>query len=205
MEAWITGFIFYFINDVIKSDKKKISLSRITNNNIVRLSSKTKDLVKEICSCTRTQDDTVISREIFSQKCEMINIYNTLFNSWYFGNITCRDFILKYCNESRKSVYDILIFQQLLEEVWLKPLTSILDNINNIEILLEVNKTSSKLDLVSYHLWNCYIQTNYLEKLNSDFWLAYNKQERELRKPKINEESSTIFIFNKKVHVEQTK
>ena len=198
MYAWITGFIFYFINDHIKSDNKRISLSRITNNNnIYRLNLLTNDLLKEVCRVTLTNDNTIINHKIFSSKCDLINIYNTNFSTWYFGNISCNEFIHKYCIESRKLINDILTFNQLLDDEWINPLTAILNNINNIEMLLEINKKESKLDLVSYHIWNTYINVNNLCKLNSNFWTDFDKQAREIRKPKIKQESDLIYNFNR--------
>ena len=194
--SYVTGFIFFFINDHLKKEEKKISILRLINNSVYHLNLLTSDLLKEICKVTGTEINTKINFDQFRIKCDNINIYNTEFETWYYSKKNCRDFIIYVCAESKKSITDILTFYDLLDDKWTESLVSISDCIQKIEMLLEINKKESRLNLVSTFIWDLHIKSYKLRLLNKGLTKNYNLQEKEKIRDTLKEDRKFNFQFD---------
>jgi hypothetical protein len=174
--AYVTGFVFYLLIELIPNHKKVIALSRFINNNISDTNRYTKSLLNQIClTDPALPEGHRINLKEIGHRCAKINIYTTRVSTWFYHENSFRNYVLWTCDKIRASIDQINGYSYLLNDDWTIRLSHIQDSIHNVEDLLEVNGNKSTLGIVSVHLWALYGEVQRLNELSNEYYKRYHR------------------------------
>jgi hypothetical protein len=172
LNAYVTGFIFYFLIELTKRNKKRSAVFRFVLNKEFEIYERVNFLLEEIIRANKSDPGKYqVDFDKFTKMCSSINIFTKLVRVWiYPQTLTFREFVLRICEDINSNTNDILVHVELFDEQWLKSLSHISDDISNVKSNLELNGIKSTLSLVYGDVWNLYAESQNLHKLANKYY-----------------------------------
>jgi len=168
---------FYFFIEVIQQHKKRIALYTFINNNAFNIHVRAESLLTEICkSVNNSHEDFVVSMAEFYNSCNTIFIHSSFVEVWFYpSRLSFMEFVLTICDDIEMSTAGLLNYIELLDEDWIRHLSNIQNDVQNIKKFLKLNREHSKLNLVSSWIWHLYYESQKLKVLENKYFFDYYK------------------------------
>lgn len=164
--GYITGFIFYFLIELIQRSKKRAALFRLINNNQFNISKLTELLILSLQK-VETYNTTKIYFKDFLEFCKKRESTDEIW-TWWRGKIVTAEFVIHTCREINSLTNSITTHADILDEKWINCLSNIADETYKIERKLQ-QKQNCNMSLVAGFIWSLYSETRKLSELTNKF------------------------------------
>lgn len=115
--AYITGFIFYFVIELLPREKIKVAIMRLVCNNAFQINSRLTTLISEISKVSNKKVGDIVTYEEFVIYCHAIKIYSTPVKVYFYSTeILFKDFVASVCNEVKQNVEGLTSYTDMLDE-----------------------------------------------------------------------------------------
>jgi len=182
--AFVTGFIFYFFIELLPTQKKKIALFRLINNNTGHIYDRTIHLLDAICHANNSPGKGYkMYMDEFINRAEKINIHTSDVKVWFYPKSSFKEFTLKTCEEIKNNVSQLIDYSVFLDEKWLNHISHIQDAIRHIQDHLDLNGKRSTMGIAGHDVWVLYGEVKKLFELSNTFHKNYYQSHRLINPP----------------------
>lgn len=166
--AYLTGFILYFLFELLAKTKKRIATSSSIGNNVLLIKERVEYLLNEIGKKKKNDGkEFELTADTFRDCCESIKVDIEIVKVWYYPDYTFRQFVLKSCEEIKVAANEILSFSDALSEKWAYTLSMISGLSDKVAKSLDIRFAEVRVEF--YHLWGLYAQTDRMMELLKKF------------------------------------